>query len=131
MATAPAPATKSTVWRWVSRHETVASMKRSRPFSNTNATGSTAFNCQFKRTMRGFDIRGLISSCAGGRTEAASGLTSVRGCKLDSVLSFVLGIGMQARQQVRDSEECEHHYCESEDRKVRRPAPAPSASDAH
>ena len=46
MATAPPPATSSTMCRSGSRHDTVASMNNSRPFSSTNAIGRTALICQ-------------------------------------------------------------------------------------
>src|SRR5579859_4839568 len=150
MPTAPAPATANTMWRSGSRQESVASRNSSIPPSSTQAIGTRALISQLMRNhgssgsggcAAGLALAGSISAVAplevlkklflaAGAPVVASASGSI-GFSGSVPVFLVSGIGVQSRQQVRHSEEGEHHDGESEDCEVSGTASAPAARDPH
>src|SRR5215469_9648798 len=138
MATAPAPATSSTMWRSGSRQERVARRKSSIPPSRTHAIGTSALISQLIRNHgnSGSPVaEALLCVVSGGKFFGAGNNASGSpdsGLATGLVIwSNVSGISVQTGEQVRDSEEGEHHDSESEDCEVSSATSTPSTSNAH
>src|SRR5579862_7380244 len=141
------------MWRSGSRQERVANRKSSMPPSRTHAIGTSALISQLIRNHGNSGswvsaAPGSVAAPATGSIPASSpaypvlnevlraGRISSTGWASGSAGELLIcfaasGISVQSRQQVRDSEEREHHHRESEDGEVSRSPAPPAAGYAH